>query len=190
MIHIKSYPGCKSRMLASQTLYLTNRKTNLQSELRSFLSQNRQTKLTPIVQVSSLNHNTLRFAQNFFWTSALSISSSSFRLCSETSRASTQRQGSAVRQAAHLLNVLGFGFIQNRNLHILLGKFLFPILLSDRLPWAGAFCSCHLKNFGNFCDRFLLVVLIFLRAIIAKNLFGKVKNLYGKVKNLNGKVKN
>jgi hypothetical protein len=95
-----------------------------------------------------------------------------------------------VRQAAHLLNVLGFGFIQNRNLHILLGKFLFPILLSDRLPWAGAFCSCHLKNFGNFCDRFLLVVLIFLRAIIAKNLFGKVKNLYGKVKNLNGKVKN
>ena len=76
MIHKKTHAGFKARMLASQTLYLTNRKTNLQSELRSFLSHNRQHK-TPGFKSQS-RHRAIR-TKNFFWTSA------SLRLCGETS---------------------------------------------------------------------------------------------------------
>lgn len=88
MIHKKTHAGFKARMLASQTLYLTNRKTNLQSELRSFLSHNRQHK-TPGFKSQS-RHRAIR-TKNFFGPQHLF--------------------DSAVR---HLINVLGFNILLSK----------------------------------------------------------------------------
>ena len=92
MIHIKSYPGCKSRMLASQTLVLDK-------------SKNEPTIGAPKLSFSKPSNKTHSYCAGF------KPQSQHLAICTKTffgpqpSASLHHLLGSAVRQAAHLLNV-------------------------------------------------------------------------------------